>query len=113
MYEAFDHKRHSIVVVETLSRVERRVAGALRRELRTLADITHPNLVMLYELLSQADEWFFTMELVGGVHILKYVRGEDPSASAILSLCRMASTRVKPMLRMRRARRRVTACGCP
>ena len=39
----------------------------LKREFRVLADLSHPNLVQLYDLVGVDGSWFFTMEVVHGV----------------------------------------------
>src|SRR4029077_8964743 len=41
---------------------------------RALVDVRHPNLVRLYELFSETDAWFFSLELVGGADSLEHVR---------------------------------------
>ena len=44
-----------------------------KREFRSLADIYHPNIIALHELIADSDRWMFTMELVDGVDLLRYL----------------------------------------
>jgi len=79
VYEAHDREMDKIVALKTLTRAEAAHIYRFRREFRTLADVSHPNLVALYELTSEGRYWFFTMELVKGVTFIQYVRpsGDD------------------------------------
>jgi serine/threonine protein kinase len=81
VFEAFDRERSAVVALKTLRRAGADALLRFKQEFRALADLAHPNLVALYELMSDADEWFFTMELVRGTDILEYVR-EGPEAAA-------------------------------
>ncbi len=45
----------------------------LKREFRSLADIRHPNLAALYELVVEPETAFFTMELVEGTTFRRWV----------------------------------------
>ncbi len=64
VYQALDQEHNTIVALKTLHKADPRALYQLKREFRSLADITHPNLATLHELHSEADEWFITMVLV-------------------------------------------------
>src|SRR5512132_2433741 len=74
VYEAHDRETDKVVALKTLTRTEPSHISRFKNEFRSLADVSHPNLVSLYEFMSDGAYWFFTMELVQGVNIREYVR---------------------------------------
>lgn len=81
VYEAVDRDRGHVVALKKLLGTDATAIYRLKSEFRALADVVHPNLVRLYELVGEDDEWFFTMELVDGIDFLQSIRGRSAAAS--------------------------------
>ena len=82
VYEVHDQARDEVVALKTLRRTTPAGMYRLKQEFRSLAGMTHPNIVGLYELFVEDSRCFFTMELVRGLNFVNYVRqGSDGRAS--------------------------------
>src|SRR5262245_17873847 len=75
VYQVFDQQRGEDVALKALRDGNVEALFRLKREFRALADIAHPNLVRLHELLGEEEQWFFTMELIDGINFLQFARG--------------------------------------
>ncbi|MFO7566000.1 MAG: protein kinase [Enhygromyxa sp.] len=86
MGEVFAARRIETGELVALKRLTGASATSLyrfKREFRVLADVVHPNLVRLGELvITPEGEAFFTMELVDGVPFDAYVRRKTPIGEA-------------------------------
>ena len=83
VYEALDRERGVPVALKLLHAAKPTALYRFKREFRTLADLTHPNLIVLDELFSEGDRWFFTMELIRGQPIVEYIRHPPPDRPAL------------------------------
>ena len=76
VYAALDRRTSSSVALKKLSLLEASAIYGFKQEFRALADVSHPNLVGLHELISEGDGLYLVMELVEGTDFLTYARGQ-------------------------------------
>ncbi len=80
VYEALDREHGTVVALKTLIGMDPAAIYRFKQEFRALADVSHPNLVALHELIGAEDRLFFTMDLVEGVDFIAHLRGEASAA---------------------------------
>src|SRR5688500_15688876 len=90
VHRVFDQQRGEEVALKSLRAQSARDIYRFKREFRSLADLTHPNLVMLHELFSVGEQWMFTMELVDGVPFHRWARPNGPGAPVDVTRLRRA-----------------------
>ncbi|MET0389393.1 MAG: serine/threonine-protein kinase, partial [Polyangiales bacterium] len=72
VYEALQDG--SKVALKSLNRCSGEQIYRFKQEFRLLADVSHPHVIKVRELVVEDDRWFFTMELIDGVPIDRHAR---------------------------------------
>jgi len=82
VYEVRDRDRQVRLALKGVKQLRSKELLRLKTEFRAARDLVHPNLVRLGELFEQDGACYFTMELVAGVHLLRWLRpvvpGDEP-----------------------------------
>lgn len=76
VYRVHDRELSQDVALKVMRRAGPAALQALKREFRSRAGLSHPNLVQLHDLITGDDFCGFSMELVEGVDFLGWVRPE-------------------------------------
>jgi serine/threonine protein kinase len=90
VHEAYDRQRNELVALKTMRLVDPSTLIRFKHEFRSSSDITHPNLIKVYELVAVENHWFYTTELLEGCDFVAYVRapaslitGQDGALDAL------------------------------
>ncbi|MEA2490911.1 MAG: eukaryotic-like serine/threonine-protein kinase [Acidobacteriota bacterium] len=78
VYEAFDPVRNQVVALKALRHATPDALYRFKREFRSVTHIAHRNLVRLYELIVEGEQWLVSMELIRGTTFIEHVRREAP-----------------------------------
>ncbi|WP_162006680.1 serine/threonine-protein kinase [Roseimaritima sediminicola] len=83
VYSALEQETGNRVALKVLFRSDANTLNRLKRGFRALAEVWHPNLVMLYKLSQHEDHWFISMEHIDGPPLLQAIQAEgirDPES---------------------------------
>jgi serine/threonine protein kinase len=83
VYEAFDLVRNRPVAIKVLERVAADTVARFKREFRYLAELRHPNLASMYELVVLGGEWILIMERIDGTELLEHLAGIELQQSFV------------------------------
>lgn len=86
VYAAIDTANGSAVALKSLPRADPAALYRFKQEFRSLADISHPNLATLFELLAIDDGWWLAMELVDGLDFISHIRGHHSETATTPSV---------------------------
>ncbi|MGP0063371.1 MAG: serine/threonine-protein kinase, partial [Isosphaeraceae bacterium] len=98
VYEAYDRDRDMRVAIKTILNVDASLLYRFKKEFRSLSDVSHPNLVKLYELILLENQCFYTMEFIEGVDFIRFVcptnalSPEDPLSDTAESYAMLDTT---------------------
>lgn len=92
VYLALDREHQAQVALKTVGRMSATSLLRFKNEFRALADVVHPNLVRLFELLGDQGTWFFTMEYVEGLSFVDYVRPKTETGPNRVDIGRLRAT---------------------
>jgi serine/threonine protein kinase len=73
VYFVRDASTREPLALKRLFNLDAKSVLRLKREFRSLVDLSHPNLVKLYELGRDEDGWFLLMEFVDGDELWEYL----------------------------------------
>ena len=75
VYRVWDPARGRELAVKVLKEANPTALQYFKREFRTIAHFSHPNLVQLHELHFDRGRYFYTMELINGMNLYVHVNG--------------------------------------
>jgi len=82
VYEVYDPVRNKYLALKALRQATPDALYRFKREFRSLSDMAESNLVRLYDLVAEGDQWFVSMELIRGGNFIEYVRGTPFATTA-------------------------------
>src|SRR5690606_5111782 len=88
VYEATDGDSRSHIAIKAIRGLGPEAVYRFKREFRALAQIQHPNVVSLYELASDDEGMYFTMELVQGASFAEALCGPRLRDGPVHAPCR-------------------------
>src|SRR5205823_5428649 len=88
VYEAFDRYRNRTVALKVLERAVPDAVARFKREFRYLAEVRHPNIASLFELLMLDEKWVLSMERIRGCELLEH-----------LAIAELQNSLIEPRLR--------------